>query len=135
MTNILSPGATPVSALAGSAVVRVEKDASLRHAAEIMTEEDVGLLLVGHEPEFGVVSERDITRAVAEGLDPECTRAAEIAHRSLVWCDADTPVAEVAEEMMEQWVRHILIEENGRLIGLVSIRDLLGFYASQDDVE
>ena len=68
-------------------------------------------------------------------LTPERTPASEIAHRTLLWCDADTPVAEAADEMMEQWVRHLLIEANGVLIGIISIRDLLGFYASQESLD
>ena len=55
--------------------------------------------------------------------------AADIAHTRLFWCDASTTVAEVATQMMAQYVRHILVEDNGRLAGIVSARDLLGVYA------
>jgi CBS domain-containing protein len=38
----------------------------------------------------------------------------------------------VATEMMEHWARHALVEEDGRLVGIVSARDLLGAYAAAD---
>jgi CBS domain-containing protein len=41
-------------------------------------------------------------------------------------------VAEVATEMMTAYVRHVLVEEDGRLVGVISVRDLLGVYASGD---
>ena len=49
-----------------------------------------------------------------------------------MWCDGEAPVAEVAEQMMEHYVRHVLVEEDGRLVGVVSARDLLGAYAGAD---
>ena len=54
-------------------------------------------------------------------------------HGQLVWCDAESTVAAVAEEMMEHYVRHVLVEEDGRLLGMVSARDLLGAYAAAED--
>ena len=44
----------------------------------------------------------------------------------------DTRLAEVAEEMCERYVRHVLVEEDGRLVGIVSARDLLGVYAAAE---
>jgi CBS domain-containing protein len=41
-------------------------------------------------------------------------------------------VAEVAEEMMEHYVRHVLVEDAGRVVGIVSARDLLGAYAAAE---
>jgi CBS domain-containing protein len=52
-----------------------------------------------------------------------------------VWCDADATVAEAAVRMMECWIRHILVERAGRLVGVVSARDLLGAYITGDVAE
>ena len=83
----------------------------------------------------GVVSERDVVRAVAEGRDPATVPAEDMASTELVWAAADAPLAEVALEMSERWVRHVLIEERGALVGIVSARDLLGAYAAVSDVD
>ena len=68
-------------------------------------------------------------KAVAAGLDPVTTPAIRVASTTLVWCDADATVREVVELMMERYVRHVLLEQDGRLVGIVSARDLLGAYA------
>ena len=58
---------------------------------------DIGVLAVGCDDEVtGIVSERDMTRAVAARRDLAVTRAIDIAHTALVWCDATATVAEVA---------------------------------------
>jgi CBS domain-containing protein len=105
----------------------------LCEAADVMTAAAVGALIMGDgDPPDGIVSERDLVSALAARKDPATTRTEEVAHTSLVWCDADATVTEVAELMMEQYVRHVLVEDEGRLVGIVSARDLLGAYASED---
>jgi CBS domain-containing protein len=112
--------------------------ASVLAAAEELVADSVGLLLVGgddgSEGEVeGVVSERDVVRAVAAGLDLATTPVRAIASKDMVRCDLTATVAEVAEVMMERYIRHVLIEEDGRLVGVVSARDLLGAYVSESD--
>ena len=125
-----------VRALVGDEVIFVAPETTLREVAEALTANGIGIVAVGsHNRPVAVVSERDITRAVSQSLDPDRTTAADIAHRELVWCDATTPIAEVAAEMMDRYVRHALVESNGKLVGLVSARDLLGYYAASEDVE
>ena len=124
-------GSLPVSALSADSVLRVDADADLWTVAAALAAADVGILVVGQGDDVqGVVSERDVVRALAAHRGVGDTTAAEIAHRDLVWCDAHADVADVAEEMMERYVRHVLVERNGRLVGIVSARDLLGAYAS-----
>jgi CBS domain-containing protein len=67
-----------------------------------------------------VISERDVVRAVAGGRDVESTRAIDACTTSVVWCHVTATIAEVAAEMMEHYVRHILVEDLGRLAGVVS---------------
>ena len=74
-------------------------------------------------------------RALAARRDPSATTATDIAHTEIVWCDVNSTVAAVAEEMMEQYVRHVLVEDDGRVVGIVSARDLLGAYAAGESVD
>ena len=125
----------PVSAYSAEVVARVAADADLWSVADALVAADVGALVVGDgEAVQGIVSERDVVRALAQRRDPSTTTAQDIAHTQLVGCDANCTVAEVAEEMMEQYVRHVLLEEDGRVVGIVSARDLLGAYAAGDPV-
>jgi CBS domain-containing protein len=131
MTEQIEAGLLPVSILATDTVARIAPAASLADVARALTDADVGLLVVGGGDDvIGVVSERDIVRAVAAGDDLDTTSAMDIAHTDLAWCDPTATVAEVATEMMERYVRHVLVEDGGRLVGIVSARDLLGAYAA-----
>jgi CBS domain-containing protein len=131
MTNPSPAGEITMVALIGDQIARVAADASLHAVADALVAAGVGALVVGDgDQPTGIVSERDLVHALAARRDPATTRASDIAHTSLVWCDADSTVSEVAEEMMANYVRHVLVEDDGRLIGVVSARDLLGVYAT-----
>lgn len=123
-------GNAPVAVYATDAVITVPADASLRAAARALDEGQVGIVAIGSASEVSaVLSERDLARAVAQGLNPDTTPAVEVASTKIVWVDDTATVDEVAELMMEQYVRHVLLEKDGHLVGIVSARDLLGAYA------
>jgi CBS domain-containing protein len=135
MTNS-NVAAMPVFALSADVVARVAADANLWEIADALVAADVGALAVGDGDEVhGVVSERDVVRALAERCEPSATTATDIAHTNLVCCAANCKVADVAEEMVERYVRHVLLEDDGRVVGIVSARDVLGAYAAADYTE
>jgi CBS domain-containing protein len=79
---------------------------------------------------IGVVSERDIVRAVAQGLDVDQLTVGDIASRDVVWIDADHDIGDAAEEMMEDYVRHVLVRDERGLVGVLSMRDVLAAYTT-----
>jgi CBS domain-containing protein len=114
-------------------VATISPTATLFEVAAALTDGDLGVIVVGDADHVeAVVSERDVVRAVAAGRDLATTRAIDVAHRQIVWCEASAPLAEVANEMMVQYVRHVLLEDRGKLVGIVSARDLLGAYAADE---
>jgi CBS domain-containing protein len=119
-----------IATLMGDDVVFVAPDATLLDVIDVLASNEIGAVAVG-EPDrpVGVLSERDVVHALADRRPIESTRAADIATKELVWCDTHSLVGEVAAEMMQSYVRHVLVERNGRLVGIVSARDLLGLYA------
>jgi CBS domain-containing protein len=128
-------GDAPIRIYSADVVAFVPGDATVAGAAKELVADEVGLLVVGTKERVeGVVSERDIVRAVARGADPALTSIRDITTNLLVRCDATATVAEVAQMMMAQYIRHVLIEEDGTLVGVVSARDLLGAFllASKD---
>ena len=58
-----------------------------------------------------------------------------MASTDLVWCEAGDTVDAVAMKMTDRHIRHILVEDDEVLVGIVSARDLLGVYASDADLE
>jgi CBS domain-containing protein len=118
-------------------IVRVSPDAGLTEVVEALVGANIGTVVVGDATKvMGIVSERDVVRVLGQGHDLATMAAMDVANTSLIWCDVSATVVEVAAEMMEHYVRHVLVEEDGRLVGIVSARDLLGVYAAADvDVE
>lgn len=108
----------------------IEPSASLRAAAQLLVEAEVGLLVVGKPDAVqGVVSERDIVRCVANGVDLDATTVEAVESENLKWATRSSTVAEVVEEMMEHYLRHVLIAgDDGELVGVTSMRDLITAY-------
>ncbi len=136
MTDLSSVGSIPISTVTGDPVARVAAEASVADVANAMVAHSVGAILIGDDKlPTALVSERDIVRVVAAGKDPATVRAIDVASTKLVWCDAEATVDEVANRMMERYIRHILVERDGALAGIVSARDLLGVYSADADLD
>ena len=136
MTDISVPGSIPISSVTGEPVARVAANATVADVARAIVARDVGAIVVGDDGQpTALVSERDIVRVVAAGQDPATVPAADIASTKLVWCDAEATVDEVAVRMMDRYIRHILVERDGVLAGIVSARDLLGVYSAEADLD
>jgi CBS domain-containing protein len=124
-------GSAAITLFIADQVITVPPSATLLAAAEELAADGVGLLLVGTmEDVRGVISERDIVRAIGAGRDPAATVVDDVAHARLVWCSATATVHEAGLLMMTEYVRHVLVEDGGRLVGIVSARDLLGAYVA-----
>jgi signal-transduction protein with cAMP-binding, CBS, and nucleotidyltransferase domain len=130
-----SAGSTPISTVIGEPVVRVAADAMVADVAKAIVTREVGVVVVGDdERPTALVSERDVVRVVAAGNDPASVRALDVASTKLVWCNSEATVDEVAVRMMDRYIRHILVEQDGALVGIVSARDLLGLYSADADL-
>jgi CBS domain-containing protein len=133
MTTDSNVGQMPIASIMADQVARIPAHATVREVAEALRDADVGVLAIFEGDQLvGVTSERDVMHAVADGRDLTTTTAGDLAHTSIVWADSTAPVADVAAEMMEQYVRHVLVEDDGELVGIVSARDVLGVYAAID---
>ncbi|MGZ4576794.1 MAG: CBS domain-containing protein [Mycobacterium sp.] len=133
MSESSSAGSMPICAVAGDPVARVPIDATIADVARAMVTCDVGAIVIGDDPRpAALVSERDIVRAVAAGRNPATAAVSDLASTKLVWCDAEASVDQVAARMMDRYIRHVLVERDGALVGIVSARDLLGVYTDFD---
>ena len=123
-------GAQPVIGYVSDQVTTLLASTSLREAAVALRRDDVSFVAVGEGVAIeGVVSERDLVSAIADGLDLDDTPIGAIKSDSLKWATTLSTVADVAEEMLDTYVRHVLVcYEDGTLAGVVSMRDLLEAY-------
>src|SRR5262245_50410914 len=91
----------------------------------------VGVLIVLGEDErlVGILSERDIVHAMAEGGDAvRQLPVSQVMTPKVVTCDVNDPISSVMERMTQGKFRHIPIFDKGRLAGIVSNRDLLKWH-------
>jgi CBS domain-containing protein len=72
----------------------------------------------------GIVTERDLVNLVADGKDPQTTKVGERMTKNLDTVDPRTDIAEAAEHMARLNIRHLPVVDEGRLAGIISIRDL-----------
>ena len=116
-----------VQSVSRRAPVLVEPDATLRAAARTMWLESVGALVVGHESNAqGVLSERDVVAELARGGDPDVVTVREAMTGHLVATRFEDPLHEAAYQMLDNAIRHVpVVDGCGRVVGMVSIRDLL----------
>ena len=116
----------PVGALVTSDPVDVLPNTTLRGAAGVLDEESVGALVVEDADGIrGILSERDIVRALAEGADPDQARVVDVMADDLLTVAAATTIADAAEAMAENEVRHLVVTRGETLVGVVSMRDVL----------
>jgi len=118
-----------VSEVMTEAAVTDRADESLLQAAKRMWEQQTGsILLVDGEHLLGILTERDILRAVAEDRDLS-TPVSEVMSRDLVTVDPATSLRDAARIMADRWIRHLPVLDGDRLVGVVSQRDLSGLLA------
>jgi CBS domain-containing protein len=122
---IVGPG-DPVQLLISVPIVWAESHAALADLAVQLGQEHVGALLVMEGDQLaGVISERDLVRAVGSGSDTADVWIADVMALDPVQVDGETAIAIAAETMLDSGVRHLPVTSEGRVIGIVSMRDIL----------
>ena len=116
-----------VNEIMSTDVKLIEPNATLRRAAQLMQELDVGALPVCRGNVLvGMVTDRDITiRGVAAGLSPDTARVSEVMTDELQFCTVDQDTEEVMRTMGDAQVRRLpVVNLDKELVGIVSIGDL-----------
>lgn len=111
----------------GSRVFSVAPDATVLQALKLMAEENVGAVLVmSDERVVGILSERDCVRKLdLEGRNAGNTRVQDIMTADVLYVEASQSVDECMAIMIDKNIRHLPVYENGRLLGVISVRDVL----------
>ncbi|MEA1901912.1 MAG: CBS domain-containing protein [Actinomycetota bacterium] len=116
-----------IGELVGKAPYVCGPDTSLSEAAQAMEESDLGSLAVVEGMSLlGLITERDIRRAVAGSVDCTSTSVADVMSAEPDTFDPDLDVWDAAAWITESGYRHLpVVDDDGALLGVVSIRDLL----------
>lgn len=111
----------------GLKIFSVREDASLNTIIRELASNHIGVLVVvdGANRVVGMVSERDVIRELARDESASARTAADIMTRTVCKCTPEETEGDIMERMAKAGVRHLPVEHNGKLVGLVSARDIL----------
>jgi CBS domain-containing protein len=109
-----------------SPLISIEPSATLRDAARLLEAEAIGAAAVMDGTKLiGVLSERDIARALAHEADPDADLVDAWMTSSPVTARPDDPILEVALQMLDDGIRHLpLVDRYGKATGMISLRDI-----------
>jgi len=108
-------------------LLSVEPQASLGEVAKRMRKEDAdSAAVMSGSRLLGIITERDLVRAIADGLNPQQAKADVIMSADPATVTGDEEVAVVAVKMMRLGIRHLpVVDQQGKPVGLISARDLV----------
>ena len=116
--------------MTGAAVTDSATD-TLRSAAERMWREQTGSLLVIDDGRLtGIITERDLLRAVALGADLATATIDEAMTSEVFTVPPDMPLRDAAREMAARWIRHLPVVDAGQVLGVISMRDVTGIFGA-----
>ena len=100
---------------------------TVKTASQILHEKKVGCMpiLDKNKIVIGIISERDLSRLIYTEQFNMSLPVTKIMSKNLISCDLNTSVTELMNEMTKKKIRHILIMEDNKLLGIVSIRDVV----------
>ena len=104
---------------------------NLRTAAERMWREQTGSLLVTQDGRLiGIITERDVLRAVALGANPDKSTVDDAMTAEVFTVPPDLNLQDAARLMAARWIRHLPVVDGEEILGVVSMRDMTGVLAA-----
>ncbi|MBA2725752.1 MAG: CBS domain-containing protein [Actinobacteria bacterium] len=112
--------------LASKKIVEVGPQQSLREASAAMWENKIGSVVIQEDGTLvGILTERDVLKAMATSVDPDKTPVSKLMSSEVVTVGPDWEIYEAAAEMSARRIRHLVLFEDQKVIGVLSIRDVL----------
>ena len=117
----------------GIGVIALLPDTDISNAALLLSDQSIGVAAVIDQEDgmVGILSERDITRGLAEyGAELVNLRVDQLMTRKIVSCTPDTSIEDAIDLMHDNGIRHLpVVEDGNHLIAMISIRDLIEIQA------
>jgi CBS domain-containing protein len=122
----------------GSNVVSISPDKTIAEATKLLTEHRIGAVLVldGSEGILGIISERDIIRGLAKhGPDALNQKVTALMTRDVQQCSPRDTIAEIMTIMTKRRFRHLPVVDDGKLLGMISIGDVVKQRLDETELE
>ncbi len=106
-----------------------------REAAKIMSNDHIGFIIVEKDGKpYGIVTEWDyVNKIVSKDLDPKDVKLCDIMNAPLKSISPNTPTDQVTEIMNKEGIRRLPVVENGKLVGVITSRDILRIFRDYMD--
>jgi CBS domain-containing protein len=116
-----------ILATKGTNVVTIHPEQSVKDAVILLAKHDIGVLVVVNEAGelAGIISERDIIRVAARGEDVLSQAVSQVMTKDVITGVPQDELTSVAHTMTEKRFRHLPIIDKGKLVGIISIRDVM----------
>ena len=123
----------PLAVMMTRRILAVAVSSRVVDAARMLRDSKIGCLLVttdeDHDRYIGIVSETDLVRkVVAAEKDPSRIVVSEVMTAPLITIEIDRSAHDASDLMAERGIRHLAITDNGRIVGMLSVRDLLRYF-------
>jgi CBS domain-containing protein len=111
----------------GPDVVVAGLDSTVEEAAKMMCQANVGSVIIKDDEAIaGIFTERDmLDRVVAEGLDPKAVKLLDVMSSPVKTCTLEDSVESCADIFKQAYVRHLAVVDDGVLIGVIGLRDIM----------
>ncbi len=120
----------PLGVMMSRSLRSIPPDASLLEAARLMRDSKIGALLVEDREQFvGIVSETDLVRkAMAGGEDPLGQPVKSVMSSPIITIEIDRSAHDASDQMAEHGIRHLAVTQDGEIVGMISVVDLLRYF-------
>ncbi len=117
----------PAGNTARRELIKIDEGRSVFEAAKMMVDNNRGSVVVNRGPEsIGILTERDIlSKVVAKSLDTRSTKVKDVMTSPPITIDKDRPLREAIELMNRKKLRRMLVTENGKIVGIFTLRDII----------
>ena len=117
-----------------TAIEKIEAADTVHQAAQRMAAKKIGALHVMKDKAVcGILTERDlIQKTLALDRNPVEIHVAQVMSQPLIDIDINRTVHDASDLMAEKWIRHLPVTENGIIVGILSVRDLIRMVAVRD---
>ncbi len=112
-------------------VKTISVDATLKELSQSFIDQGVSALIVTEGPDYiGIVSDKRLAReGIAKGLNIETATVRTVMRSEMLMIESNRPVREAQAMMKTNGVRHLVVTEEGKIVGLVTISDLIRYFS------
>ncbi len=103
----------------------IHPDVSVEKAIQMMSSQAIDALLIKQEEDYtGIFTKTDLIKILEKNINPAEVSVSTIMSKPILSLDEFTPIEEAREKMIEKNIRHFAVTQKGKIIGLISIKDI-----------